>query len=59
MSADLKAETKRAYDAAAEALCDHVYACPNCHMTGPICETGQPLAEAENSAWDAYQRAKQ
>lgn len=58
MIADQQREAKRAYDAAAEAYCSHVYDCPNCRMTGPHCETGQPLLEAENTAWDAYQRSK-
>lgn len=55
---DQKTATKRAYDLAAEALCEHVFACEDCSMTGSkLCPVGRPLGEAENTAWDAYYRA--
>lgn len=56
---DLKKETKAAYDAAAEELCEHVYTCDGCSLTGGrMCETGRPLFEAENTAWTAYMEAR-
>lgn len=58
MSTDLKRDAKRAYDAAAEAYCEHVYVCPTCTMTGPVCDVGLPLLEAENTTWDAYRRVQ-
>lgn len=55
MSVDQKKATKTAYDAAAEAFCEHVYVCEDCSMTGSkICPVGQPLAEAENTVWNVY-----
>lgn len=52
---DQKTATKRAYDLAAEAFCEHVYVCDDCSLTGSkLCKVGQPLAEAEDSSWKAY-----
>lgn len=47
-------DSKRAYDAAAEAFCDHVLECVTCTMTGPHCAAGNDLLRAENETWNAY-----
>lgn len=57
---DQKTATKRAYDLAAEKLCEHVYVCRECSLgANRICPAGQPLLLAENDAWDAYREAQQ
>lgn len=57
---DQKTATKRAYDLAAERLCEHVYICPDCSLgRGRICDVGQPLLLAENEAWAAHMETRQ
>lgn len=56
---DLSAiQSKRVYDDAAEAICNHVEACPECSMTAVACPEGQRLAEAEDAAWRVYRRMR-
>lgn len=56
---DQKTATKRAYDLAAERLCEHFAICAVCTPTGSVfCPIGQPLLEAENRAWHAYREGQ-
>lgn len=55
---DQKTATKRAYDLAAEQLCEHMYVCTTCRCPfDEFCEVGLPLLRAENDAWTAYREA--